>query len=81
MLECGAFDLFEKTLYVYNYIDSPGVLLSLAQLYLECGFPVLAGQTVLRSVKELDAIDDTGTRVLLESLLQRKARGYKSGLS
>ncbi|MEA5015283.1 MAG: tetratricopeptide repeat protein [Candidatus Limiplasma sp.] len=74
LLQCGAFDLFEKVLYVYNYIDSPQVLLSLAQLYLECGFPQLAAQSVLRSVKELDVMDDSGAQVLLESLLQVKCR-------
>ncbi len=74
VLQSGAFDLFEKMLYVYNYIDSPQVLLSLAQLYLECGFPQLAAGSVLRSVKELDAMDDSGAQVLLESLLQEKYR-------
>jgi tetratricopeptide (TPR) repeat protein len=75
VLECGAFDLFEKTLYVYNYIDNPKVLLSLANLYLECGLTHMAGQTVLRSVKELNIIDEIGAHVLLESLLQAKAIG------
>ncbi len=77
ILECGAFDLFEKALYVYNYIDSPKVLLSLAKLYLECGLLQMAGQTVLRSIKELDAIDIFGAQALLESLLQEKAAGYR----
>ena len=79
ILECGSFDLFEKTLYVYNYIDSPKVLLSLANLYLECNLPHMAGQTVLRSVKELGAIDEYGAQVLLESLLQGKAAGNRLG--
>ncbi len=79
VLECGAFELFEKMLYVYNYIDSPKVLLSLANLYLEYGLVQMAGQTVLRSIKELDAIDGIGAQVLLESLLQEKAIAGKLG--
>jgi tetratricopeptide (TPR) repeat protein len=79
ILECNAFELFEKTLYVYNYIDSSKVLLSLANLYLEYNLPQMAWQTVLRSIKELGAIDDIGAHVLLESLLQEKAAGNRLG--
>lgn len=75
ILECGALELFEKTLYVYNYIGSPKVLLSLANLYLEYNLPQMALKTVLRSIKELGAIDDFGAQVLLEALLQEKAAG------
>ncbi len=80
ILECGAFDLFERVLYVYNYVDSRNVLISLAQLYMECGFPQLAGQTVLRSIKELDAIDDFGAQVLLDSLVYQRAQGNGSSI-
>lgn len=79
ILECNAFELFEKTLYVYNYIDSSKVLLSLANLYLEYNLPQMAWQTVLRSIKELGVIDDFGAHVLLESLLQEKAAGNRLG--
>ena len=73
ILECGAYDLFERMLYVYNHIDSPRVLLSLGELYLECGFPQMAAKTMLRSVKELEAMDEQGAKVLLEAILQNKA--------
>lgn len=68
------FDLFEKLLYVYNYIDSPRVLLSLAQVYLENGLPQFAASAVLRSIKELDMIDAAGARLLADALLMEKWR-------
>ena len=72
VLECGAYDLFEGMLYVYNYFDSARVLLFLGQLYLECGFPQMAAKTILRSAKELDTIDDQGAQALLEAFMQMK---------
>ncbi len=72
LLECGAYDLFEKILYVYNYIDHPRILLSLGQLYLDCGFPQMAAKTILRSIKELDAMDEKGAELLLEAYMRMK---------
>jgi hypothetical protein len=68
ILDAGEFDLFEKLLYVYNYIDSPRVLLSLAAIYLESGFSQLAASTVLRSITELDTIDANGACLLTDAL-------------
>ncbi len=68
ILDNGEFDLFEKLLYVYNYIDSPRVLLSLAEIYMESGFYQLAASTVLRSIKELDVIDAAGAALLTDAL-------------
>ncbi len=69
ILKVQEFDLFEKLLYVFNYIDSKAVLISLASLYHENGYDDLAVKTVLRSVKELDYIDQAGVDLL--------ARAYK----
>ena len=74
ILDSGEFELFEKLLYLYNYMDSPRVLLSLAELYLASGFLQLAASTVLRSIKELDAIDACGASLLAAALFEERDR-------
>lgn len=69
ILNHGKFELFEKLLYVYNYIDSPKVLLSLAAVYLGSGFKEMAATAVLRSIKELDTIDASSACLLASALL------------
>lgn len=68
VLESGEYELFEKLLYTYNYIDSPRVLLSLAEVYFECGLYNLAASAVFRSIKELNTIDSVGAAILADSL-------------
>lgn len=68
ILDCGEFKLFERLLYVYNTIDSPKVLLSLAEIYMEKSFYSLAAATVIRSVKELNTIDSNSAALLSDAL-------------
>lgn len=62
------FELFEKLLYNYNYINSEKVLLHLAAVYHECGLSGLAASAVMRSAKEFGLVDAEGARILLDSL-------------
>lgn len=68
ILDKEEFELFEKLLYAYNYIDSPRVLLALAAVYLGSGFQDMAAAAVLRSIKELDTIDADGAYLLANAL-------------
>ncbi len=77
ILDSGEFDLFEKVLYVYNYIDSPRVLLSLAAVYMESGFQQMAAAAVLRSIKEMNTIDAASARLLADTLLAEKCLSPK----
>ncbi len=64
------FELFEKLLYVYNYIDSNKVLLSLAQIYYNNGYYKLAEETVIRSINQLNTIDEQGVELLYSSYFE-----------
>ena len=68
LLKCRSFDLFERMLRALNYVDSKDVLLRLAQLYDENGLLPLAADLVLRSIKELDAVNTEGAAILLRKL-------------
>lgn len=57
ILKAKEFDLFEKLLYVYNYIDTDRVLLSLAELYYNNGLNELALNTLTNSIKEFGIVD------------------------
>ncbi len=72
ILDCGEFELFERLLYVYNMVDSPRVLLSLAEVYMEKSFYSLAAATVIRSVKELNTIDAASAALLSDALFECK---------
>lgn len=69
LLKCRRFELFEQMLHALNYVDDKNVLLRLAQLYDENGFLPMAADHVLRSIKELDAIDATGAGILFRQVL------------
>ena len=70
LLKMQEFELFEQQLNVLNYIDSKNVLLQLAKLYYNHGFIQMAVQEVLRSIRELNAIDREGIEILY--------KGFKS---
>lgn len=67
VLRAGEFILFEKLLNLYNHMDSKAVLIHLAGVYLENGYHKMAASQVMRSVKELDYLDDKGIDILLKS--------------
>ncbi|NLM50430.1 MAG: glycosyltransferase [Clostridiaceae bacterium] len=69
LLKVCEFDLFEKVLYVYNYIESKYVLISLAKVYKEARLYPLAAGAVARSIKELDVLDFYAADLLLDSFL------------
>ncbi len=73
VLRTGEFDLFERLLYLLNRVDSSAVLVALAQVYLDNGYPKLAREQVLRSVKELDYIDHTGLSILAQTMGARSS--------
>ncbi|MFA9381235.1 MAG: glycosyltransferase [Acetanaerobacterium sp.] len=64
VLRAQEFKAFERLVYLLNHIDSPSVLIALAQLYRENGFDQLAVKQVLRSIKELDFINPQGVGIL-----------------
>ena len=68
ILSCRCFELFEQTLGALNYVDSQEVLLGLARLYEEYGYPELAAETVLRSIREMDKIDPIGAGILFRQI-------------
>jgi|GEM_PF-292701 len=68
LLKCRAFALFDTLQRALNYIDAKEVLLCLANLFEENNFHALACEHVLRSVRELDAIDETGAGILFRRL-------------
>lgn len=69
LLKCRAFETLDRLLKALNYVDTKFVLLRLAQLFDENGFSALAKEYVLRSIKELDALDAAGTGILYRSVL------------
>lgn len=64
ILKVQEFKLFESLLPILNMIESPRVLLSLAKIYHKNGYSSLAVKEVLRSIKELSAIDEEGAEIL-----------------
>ena len=64
LLRMRQFELFEKFLRAMNFIDRPELLLRLAHLFHARGFYDLAVSYVLRSVRELDVIDEQGAFIL-----------------
>jgi glycosyltransferase involved in cell wall biosynthesis len=68
LLRLKKFELFEKLLRALNYIDCKDVLLRVARLFWKNGFFDLAVTYVLRSVKELDIIDEIGAQILYQQL-------------
>lgn len=61
-------ELFEKLLRTLNYIDCRNLLLRVAQLFWDNGLKALAADYVLRSVKELDTIDENGVHILFHQI-------------
>lgn len=68
VLKVHEFELFEKLLYVLNYLDTDRVLLELAQIYYNNGFKQMAVKEILRSIKELNAIDPLGVEILYKEI-------------
>lgn len=68
LLKIRNFDLFEKLLKALNYIDCKNIFLRVAQLFWKNEFNDLAATYVLRSVKELDAIDECGVQILYHQI-------------
>jgi len=64
LLRMRCFELFEKLLRALNFIDRPEILLRLGHLFDQRGFADLAVSYVLRSVRELDIIDEPGAHIL-----------------
>ena len=68
-LEIQEFDIFEAVIEILNYIEDKNVLLELSKLYYEKGYKAMAYNEVLRSVKELDAIDKKGIDILSKTMI------------
>jgi glycosyltransferase involved in cell wall biosynthesis len=64
LLRMRRFELFEQLLRAMNFIDRPELLLRLGHLFYARGFTDLAVSYVLRSIKELDVIDEQGALIL-----------------
>jgi len=71
ILGAGAFELFEKLLYTYNYLDTDQVLLSLAGVYWANGYYDLCIKSLHRSACELQAMNVSGAELLLKAYLER----------
>lgn len=69
ILLCREFDLFEKLLYNYNYIQSKRVLLHLAKIYYDCDYKNFAASAIISSIKELDTIDEDGVRLMCDCMV------------
>jgi glycosyltransferase involved in cell wall biosynthesis len=68
ILKFKKFELLEKLMRALNYIDCRDILLRVAQLFWKNGFGDLAATYVLRSVKELDVIDEDGAQILFRQI-------------
>ncbi|SHJ76590.1 TPR domain-containing glycosyltransferase [Paramaledivibacter caminithermalis] len=68
VLKAQEFELFEKLLHVLNYLESNRVLLELAAMYHNNGFKEMAVKEILRSIKELNAIDAKGVEILYKEI-------------
>ncbi|WHH58247.1 TPR domain-containing glycosyltransferase [Petroclostridium sp. X23] len=68
LLKIQEFDTFEKLLNVLNVINSNKVLLELGKLYYNYGFKQMAVNEILRSIKELSAIDPAGVEILYKEI-------------
>ncbi len=64
LLYVREYEVFERALYILNQVDSDEVLLALADLYFQNDFHDMAVKTILRSVKELDAINANAVFIL-----------------
>lgn len=67
LLAVKEFDLFEKVLPELNRVDDTTVLLRLGKLYQKYGYYKMAGNTILRSIKELDVFDYPCLDILAEN--------------
>ena len=66
-LDIKAYDLFDRLLHTYNYVDSKQVFISLAGLYLKKGYPQIAANYIKRSISELETIDNLGAEILFSA--------------
>ena len=64
LLTVKEYDVFEKALNVLNLVESKDVLLWLAKIYFDNNFHDMAVKTILRSIKELDALDSKAVMIL-----------------
>lgn len=70
IIKTKEFDIFEKLLYVYNYIGSDSVLLSLAQIYYDNGYYQLAKSTVVNSITKYKNINEKDVEILYNSFFK-----------
>ncbi len=68
MLKAKAFSCFDRLLPSLNYVDAKHVLLRLASVFEENGYPALAKEHVLRNIRELDHIDAAGAGILYRTV-------------
>ena len=68
VLKAGEYDTFEKMLPVFRFFSSRTALLDLACLYYDNGYRDMATRSILRSVRELDAIDSRSASILAREL-------------
>lgn len=68
LLKVHEFDFFEKSLYIFNYIDSKEVLIELSKLYSTHGLDKMVVNTILQSIKELNTITKESAYILYKHL-------------
>lgn len=68
LIKTGEFSLFQTLLPIFNKVDDRRVLLYLAKIYYANSFPAMAVNTIMRSVKELDAIDGECAGILWKEI-------------
>lgn len=71
VLHMSNFELFERLLRTLNYIDSSNLLLRVSQVFWDNGFKELAADYVLRSIKELNTIDEYGVHILFHQIVDQ----------
>lgn len=69
ILKVSEYDIFEKMLYILNKVNSDTVLLQLSRLYYNSGFKDMAVKTILRSIRELNAIDSKCIKILSKEII------------
>lgn len=80
ILRLKDFQLFQKLMRAFNYIDREDLLLKIARLFWDNDYKDMAASFVLRSVRELDVIDETGASILSRHI-GRLTRIGQDGLS
>lgn len=68
LLKTGEYEVFQSLLPIFNKVNDRRVLLYLSKIYYANGFSDMAVKSILRSIKEMDVIDEESIRILWKEI-------------